>query len=91
MRYDHEIDKSGKLIINAQPPGPKWLRELIGVEYFTTVVVVNLPDIKVSGLSPLANLTKLVQLWLQDTQVSDLSPLAKLTNLENAGSLPNTK
>ena len=76
-RY-YTIDHSAPL------PGPQWLRDLIGVDFFATVVSVNLHKRKVddSSLSSLAHLSNLKYLDLSDTNVSDLTFLAKLTRLE---------
>ncbi len=52
-----------------------------GLQYFTNLTKLNLPNTQASDLSPLANLTQLTSLTLQGTQASDLSPLANLTQL----------
>ncbi len=66
-----------------QPPGPEWLRNLIGVDYFATGVRVLFPETpKSSDLSPLAKLPELRTLYLAGTNVNDLSPLADLPRLE---------
>ena len=67
---------------DAQPPGPEWLRELIGVDYFAEVQKVDLQNRGVSDVTPLASLTKLEYLGLHGTDLGDLTPLAKLTNLK---------
>ena len=62
----------------------KWLSELLGSTYLSTVVCVDLDDHKVTDLSPLTNLPNLRTLRLGDShQVQDLSPLTKLKNLEH--------
>jgi len=40
--YDYELDEDLKLKQDAERPGPDWLRNLIGVDYFATVVYVEL-------------------------------------------------
>ena len=40
--YDYERDGSGNSIANAEPPGPRWLRKLIGDDYFCGVAIVDL-------------------------------------------------
>jgi len=81
VEYDYQFDAKGGRIEDAQPPGPDWLREWIGIEYFSDVTLVNLENSQVKDLSPLTGLTNLKKLWLGNTQVSDLSPLKGLTNL----------
>jgi len=63
-------------------PGPDWLCELVGVDYFATILMVGLSNTQVSDLSPLENLTNLEQLFLLNTPISEVSPLAKLTRLK---------
>jgi hypothetical protein len=38
--YRHQWPAGGRLNRNAEPPGPKWLRDLIGDHYFQTVQIV---------------------------------------------------
>jgi hypothetical protein len=40
--YDFEIDADDKRRFDAEPPGPKWLRRLVGPHYGTKVVGVGL-------------------------------------------------
>ena len=52
VTYDYEVDSSGNGITAAEPPGPAWLRRLLGDDFFTTVVGVgvNTPaDMKYLG------------------------------------------
>ena len=79
--YEYQT-KSGQ-----KPPGPKWLRELIGDEYFVSVVLVDFNETQVTdaGLMHLKGLTKLELLYLNRTQITDagLEHLKGLTNLED--------
>lgn len=87
FRYDYEYDEGGFPIFSftIERPGPSWLREIVGLDYFATVVGVRLfgPDCRVRDLSPLEDLRKLRHLTLADSQVSDLSPLEHLNALES--------
>ena len=38
--YDFEIDASGAIIVNAQPPQPAWLQSILGVDFFCDVLEV---------------------------------------------------
>ncbi len=80
--YDYQLDKNGNEIVDAEPPGPKWLAPLLGADYFQEVPVVDLSRTKVSDLTLLAGLQNLQDLYLIDTPVSDVAPLAKLASLE---------
>jgi len=82
VRHDYEFDEDGKNIKDAQPPGPDWLREWIGIDYFCDVTWINLIGAQVKDLSPLEKLPNLEVLSLSYTQVSDLSPLINLAKLK---------
>ena len=62
-------------------PGPKWLREQFGVDFFGEVVMVSVKG-PVSDVSPLAELKSLEVLKLVRTEISDVKPLAGLAGLE---------
>ena len=79
--YDYQYDADGSFINDAEPPGPKWLMQLLGAEYFQEVFTVDLFDKQVSDLTPLVELKQLKDLGLYNTSASDLAPLAKLPNL----------
>jgi Leucine-rich repeat (LRR) protein len=65
------------------PPGPDWLRELVGVGFFVDVYTVDFRYIHVrpEQLLPLQSFPCLQQLNLCETPQKDLSPLANLTTL----------
>jgi hypothetical protein len=42
VRYNYEYDAAGDFDVQAQPPGPAWLRELLGIDYFSRVRTVDL-------------------------------------------------
>lgn len=81
VEYDYLFEANGDAIPNAEPPGPDWLREWIGIDYFSDVAVVYIYENQVDDLSPLKDLTNLERLLLKNSPVSDISPLAGLTNL----------
>ena len=78
--YDYELDDARKRVPNPQPPGPKWLRELLGIDFFDDVVSVAFDQM--TDVTPLAGLTSLESLVLEGTQVSDVTPLTGLKNLK---------
>ena len=91
IAYDFEWDEVKKsLIDDAKPPGPDWLRKLIGIDYFADVVIVVCNNTKVVDIGSLRELPQLQWLGLSSTQVSDLSPLSRLTQLQWL-SLSNTQ
>ena len=79
VKYDHENDQSG-------PPGPEWLRRLIGDEYFFSVTSVDLTGLDISddSLAAVKRFTDLGWLHLNNTQITDagLVHLKGLTNLQ---------
>ena len=80
--YDYRIDDNYRGIANAEPPGPKWLMEQLGIDFFDDVAEVILWEKQVSDVSPLAGLTNLQWLYLTHNVVSDVTPLAGLTKLQ---------
>lgn len=78
--YDYEF-VSNFSNADVEPPGPKWLRETLGIDFMADVAGVGLYGTRASDVTPLANLTNLRGLNLVDTRVSDLTPLAELKNL----------
>ena len=83
--YDFQVDNSRGLL-RAKLPGPKWLRELVGDEYFVSVHFVDLGNTQVTDaqLEHLKGLSNLQALVLDRTQVTDagLEHLKGLTNLQ---------
>ena len=41
VQYDYQRDASGAPIKGAKPPGPAWLRQLLGDDCFTNVVALS--------------------------------------------------
>ena len=67
-----------------KPPGPRWLHDLIGVDYFITPTAVSLlGDWELNDLSPLINLTELTALDVCCKAGTDWSPLVNLRDLES--------
>ncbi len=83
VQYDYETDEDGEFIDDVEPPGPKWLRDILGIDFLDDVVYVDLYDTPVSDVTPLAGLTNLVWLQLNETPVSE----EEITKLRQA--LPN--
>ena len=81
--YDYQLDASGKQIKGAIPPGPAWVRELLGDDFLTRVAVVVLRKSRVTGtgLERLKGIAQLRILVLDHTVVTD-------GDLERVKSLP---
>jgi hypothetical protein len=81
--YDYQFSHSGNPF---DPPGPTWLRHLLGENFFAAVVEVNLTSSSLTdaGLEHLKGLTQLRTLNLIGTPVTDagLEHLKGLTQLE---------
>jgi hypothetical protein len=90
LSYDYQTDEHGStaLPVNAprpSPPGPKWLRELIGIDYFVTFVGADM-YVKSAGDDSIAALEDFPQLCSLDVHgpgVTDsvFARLSKLTQL----------
>lgn len=71
--YDFECDEGFKRRTDdPQPPGPEWLRRLIGIDYFATVTYVSFHEANDTSLALLTELPKLRALELTDDRnISD--------------------
>ena len=67
--YDYQIGASGSMIKGAQPPGPPWLRKLLGDDFFGNVVSAVVHDD--SSLKYLKGLTTLQSVSVWDSDVTD--------------------
>lgn len=79
--YDFQIDNPRGLPVDlqAEPPGPDWLRDRIGLDYFANLRWVEVDG--ASDVSLLATLHDLQELHVDDSSVTDITALKKLTNL----------
>lgn len=84
--YDYERDPADarKSIPNPEPPGPAWLRDLVGEDWFSDVIVVRLFDVDDESLGQLAHLPKIRRMFLRGEEVTDigLAHVASLDELE---------
>ena len=80
--YDYEFD----FLVKPKPPGPAWLRRLVGIDFFANVVHVYLDtEVDDEDLEHLNGLPKLDTLSLGGTQVTDggLAQLKLLGDLQH--------
>ena len=82
--------KQGKYDPHAVPPGPKWLREPFGLDYFDRVWGIDLSNKDVSELPDLKSVAGIKTLWVRNTNVDDLAFISNLSQLENLW-IANTK
>jgi hypothetical protein len=72
-----------------QPPGPAWARNVLGDDFFASVVYVYFHGSQVSdaGMESVAGLSQLNELWLFGSQVTDagLERLKSLSHLQHLG------
>ena len=84
--YDYDRDHGERLREPAKPPGPAWMVELLGVDFFSDAVIVWLPwDVGNDDMKHLQGLPRLHWLDLSITrQVTDsgLEQLKGLTDLQ---------
>jgi hypothetical protein len=79
--YDYEwVD--GRFIGEAELPGPKWLREMLGIDFMADVVSVQMSYATASELAALAGLKNVQVLHLVGMPVSDMKPVFELNNLQ---------
>jgi Leucine Rich repeat len=99
ISYDYQTDEHGSFMlpVNApppSPPGPTWLRRLIGVDYFVTVVGADM-YVKGAGDDSIGDLSDLPQLRFLGVHGpgvtgSDLARLSKLPQLRDLGLYDNS-
>lgn len=58
------------------------IKDINGLEYFTSLEILDLSSHQVSDITPLKGLQKLTYLILDDNPITDISPLSKLLNLK---------
>jgi len=77
-------DDPKEVDFNLQPPGPDWLRNLVGQDYFLNVVLIHLQGKNITDdqLGMIAKLPYLDNLTLSDTQITDKG-IAHLKNVKN--------
>lgn len=70
---DWNTDRYGQSLPGPKPPGPEWLRKILGVDFFSAVyeVVVDRASVTDANLEHLTGLTQLTVLSLDGTKVSD--------------------
>jgi hypothetical protein len=93
LYYDWQIDKAGgpegSFPPGAQPPGPDWLRDLIGDEYFVNVLRVYLQDAPFDDddAATLTAMPTVEWLILDGTKITDdgMKHLSRLRNLTRLG------
>jgi len=83
--YDYEVDSSGNPINGAEPPGPAWLRRVLGDEFFATVIgatVTTSADMKnVWELSTLRSLG-VFTVPITDIDLEGIEELSQLKSLD---------
>lgn len=90
--YDYDFDSGGMILPPPTlPPGPEWLRKLVGDDLFTDVVAVKFPykttDVALVHLAGLSQLKHLDLRWTQvtDTGLASLNGLPQLATLDLRG------
>ena len=79
---DAYFDLKSGTIIEKKLLTPKWLRELIGSDYFYSVASVDLASRNLTDISPLGNLPAVILLDLSSNQISDIRPLEQIEQLQ---------
>ena len=83
VRYDYEYSDFDRQFLYPAPdlPGPNWVSNVLGGDFFATVVDVELVDAEVDDLSHLEAPYNLKSLFLERTRIGDVESLASLTSL----------
>ena len=86
--YDFEMDQNGHIRdLQDHTPGPAWLRNLVGIDYFANVVAVGVVDPNGVVVGAVAELPGLLNLGLGDATATDAEwkSLDHLRNLRVLG------
>lgn len=88
IQYSHRckpIQYDAWVTFHAEPPGPKFLRKMIGNDYFTSVIGIHLSDVPETHIHEIVkmvgNLKKVRFLDLQNQPVTD-NDLSHISNLK---------
>ncbi len=85
LLYDYEVGPDGSLHQGADPPGPEWLHQRVGVDYFSSVVGADLfypTDADIACLARFPNLRRLFLARSIDLTDKGLAELATLKQLK---------
>ena len=86
VEYDYDNDAQGNRVPNPLPPGPAWLRSVLGDDFFRDVTGIELVDTLAADadLQHVRKLAKLKWLSLDGTPITNagLECLSGLTRLE---------
>lgn len=75
---DFEMGDSGYYVANPKPPGPDWLRRLVGTDYLSSPISANIDNDALNDISRITALSKLRFLSVTSRKLHDLSPITKL-------------
>jgi hypothetical protein len=72
-QYDWQLDADGGLLLNARPPGPGWLINLLGSDFFAEVANINLRSRPVTDaeLEQFEGMTRINGLEIGNTGITD--------------------
>ncbi len=74
---------TGAYSSTAKPPGPDWMRERLGLDYFDHVTHVDFNRAPISQLPDLSGLPRLHSLWIPETNVKDIEFVGDFSELKN--------
>jgi hypothetical protein len=98
VAYAYHRDQNVKSLDEGEPPGPPWLREILGIDFLSDVVLVQVTNPQPDVIDRLRDLPALEQLGIFDAELNDaqieelcrLKRLQRLVILTKRGSLPAT-
>ncbi len=93
VEYDYQFDEQGQAIKGAKGRGPAWLRDLLGPDYFDTVVYVQV--VSAQGMEGVNGLVRLRSLCIDvpregEDPLKHLQDIDGLEELDIAGRLTDT-
>jgi hypothetical protein len=90
VRYDYEFNSTGKRINGARQPGPAWMRQVVGDDFFRNVAEISFvgeSEVTNEDLEHLEGLNQLKTLWFNETKITDakLKHITVLNQLQDLG------
>ncbi|PHS03548.1 MAG: hypothetical protein COA78_17710 [Blastopirellula sp.] len=82
VTYDSDLS-TGEFSVSDVITGNRWLRSVLGNDFFDAVVIVHITNLSDIDISPLTQLQSLKTVVLADPQNVDLSPLDSLNQLDS--------
>ena len=82
--FAHQFDPKTNQYDHSARPAPEWLVDLVGIDWFTSVLSITLDNQLITDLTPVVELQSLqsIHICIEIDDDLDFSPLARLPHLQ---------